>query len=297
MTQSFDPPVGVAETLEPGVLRILAPNPSPMTFRGTNTYLLGSRDLAVIDPGPDSADHLAAILGAVPQGARISHILITHSHRDHSPLAAPLSAHTGAPVLAFGDSAAGQNRALDQMSGGEGIDHAFHPDRTLAHGARVTGDDWQVEVVATPGHMGNHISFASNGALFSGDHVMGWASSVVAPPEGDLTAFMASLTRLMARTDDRVYYPGHGAPITDPPARLRELYDHRKSREAQILQALETGPATAQTLARRIYTDINPRLLRAAAGNVMAHLIDLFGRDVTTPEGPLHPETRFALTR
>ncbi|MHC0053174.1 MBL fold metallo-hydrolase [Actibacterium sp. D379-3] len=291
----FNPQPGVAEVLEPGLRRVLAPNPSPMTFRGTNTYLLGEGAVAVIDPGPASPAHLAAILGALSPGERISHILVTHSHVDHSRLVPDLGRATGAPVLAFGDSAAGQRpdlARLPDLGGGEGVDHAFRPDETLADGAVLHGDGWSVTALWTPGHMANHLSFAWGDALFTGDHVMGWATSMVSPPEGDLTAFMTSLARLVPRRD-RVFYPAHGAPVRDPAARLADLIAHRRTRETQILDALGAGPATAAALAARIYTDVPPALLPAATRNVLAHLIDLLGRNMVSTEGRLSAGSLF----
>lgn len=293
--QSFDPVPGHAETLEPGLRRVLAPNPSPMTFRGTNTYLLGEGEVAVIDPGPASGAHLAAIMGALAPGETVSHILVTHSHVDHSLLAPELARATGAPVLAFGDSAAGQNprlAALGGLGGGEGVDRAFRPDAALRDGDRLDGRGWSLTALWTPGHMANHLSFAWNDAVFTGDHVMGWATSMVSPPEGDLTAFMASLARLAGR-NDRVFYPAHGAPVADPEARLADLTRHRRAREAQIRDALAAGPATPEALAAAIYIDIPPALLPAATRNVLAHLIDLEARNLARAEGQTGPASRF----
>ena len=204
-----------------GVRRLLAPNPSPMTFHGTNTYLVGDTDLAVIDPGPDSPDHLAAIMGAVGAHQQITHILVTHAHIDHSPLARALARATGAPVLAYGDASAGRSLVMQQLAaqglagGGEGVDHAFVPDLCIPHGAVVSGPDWTLEAIWTPGHFGNHLCFAFDDILFTGDLVMGWASSLVSPPDGDLTDFMASCAALRGRKD-RVYLPGHGDAVTEP---------------------------------------------------------------------------------
>ena len=201
----FDPVPGVAEELSPGLRRILAPNPSPMTFRGTNTYLVGTTELAVIDPGPASEPHLQAIMKALAPGQRVTHVFVTHSHLDHSPLARALSDETGAPVLAFGDSLAGRSTVMEQLAatgmvaGGEGVDHDFTPDRGLKDGETVNGSGWTLEVIHTPGHLGNHIALGWGDICFTGDHVMGWASSLVSPPEGDLTDFMASCRRLRAR--------------------------------------------------------------------------------------------------
>ena len=296
----FDPVIGLAETLEPGLRRIVAPNPSPMTYRGTNTYLLGTRQIAVIDPGPDSDAHLATILAALGPGQRISHIVVTHTHVDHSPLARPLSAETGAPVLAFGDAQAGRSAVMQRLAesgllgGGEGIDASFTPDERLDDGAVISGDGWTLEALHTPGHIGNHLSLAWRDACFTADHVMGWASSLVSPPDGDLTDFMASCARLAAR-NWRVFYPGHGAPVSDPAARLDWLTGHRRNREAAILSALADGPANAPSLARLIYTDTPPALLDAATRNVLAHLVDLMQKSQVTPVGPLHAGATFRL--
>jgi len=298
--EEFDPTPGLAETLEPGLRRILAPNPSPMTFRGTNTYLLGEGRVAVIDPGPDRPGHLEAILAALAPGETVSHILVTHSHVDHSPLARPLALATGAPVCAFGDSRAGMRADMAALSGagvtggGEGVDRDFRPDETLADGEEIAGDGWRVTALWTPGHMGNHMSFAWGDAVFSGDHVMGWASSMVSPPDGDLTAFMASCRRLAERAD-RVFYPGHGAPVPDPAARLGWLTRHRETRTAQLRAALAEAPGTVPELTVRIYTDIDPRLLPAAERNVFAHLIDLARKGEVTAEPELALAARFAL--
>ena len=298
---TFDPPVGIAETLEPGLRRVLAPNPSPMTYRGTNTYLLGTKGIAVIDPGPADPAHLKAILAALGPGQSVSHIVVTHTHLDHSPLARELSRATGAPVLAFGDATAGRSAVMQElaqsglMGGGEGIDADFAPDRSVEDGARIDGDGWTLEVIHTPGHIGNHISLGWNDVCFTADHVMGWASSLVSPPDGDLTDFMASCARLAAR-DWRAFYPGHGAPVTDPAARLDWLITHRKSREAAILQQLAQGPADAKELAGAIYADTPAALLPAATRNVLAHLVDLHGKGRVAPQGALHAEARFSLS-
>lgn len=294
----FDPIAGQPDQIAPGLRRILAPNPSPMTFRGTNTYIVGQTDLAVIDPGPDNAAHLAAILAACGPGQRITHILVTHAHVDHSPLARALSRATGAPVMAYGDAQAGRSAVMDSLAqaglagGGEGVDTGFVPDACLADGATVTGSDWQLQAIWTPGHFGNHLCFAMGDILFTGDLVMGWASSLVSPPDGDLTDFMASCRCLRARAD-RIYLPGHGAPVTDPASRIDWLITHREAREAAIIKALQAAPATAETLARQIYTETPAMLLPAAARNVFAHLVDLTGKNIIAPEGQLSWTARF----
>ncbi|MFT6674369.1 MAG: glyoxylase-like metal-dependent hydrolase (beta-lactamase superfamily II) [Sulfitobacter sp.] len=295
---TFDPPIGKAETLEPGLRRILAPNPSPMTYRGTNTYVLGSTALAVIDPGPADDSHLQAILDAVAPDQHISHIIVTHSHLDHSPLARPLAQACGAPVLAFGGARAGRSAIMQKlaatgmMGGGEGIDSGFTPDICLQDGAEINGDGWTLEALHTPGHIGNHLSLAWGDACFTADHVMGWASSLVSPPDGDLTDFMASCARLAER-DWRVFYPGHGAAVSAPRDRLDWLISHRHSRESSILAHLQTAPADAASLAARIYQDTPPALLGAATRNVLAHLIDLMGKSKVSPIGDLHAEAQF----
>lgn len=281
--------------LDPGIRRILAPNPSPMTFWGTNSYIVGDGSVAIIDPGPRDPAHMQALLQALTPGETVAAILVTHSHRDHSPLARDLSDKTGAPIFAFGDSLAGKDpeiAALSDIGGGEGVDADFRPDHCLSDGEAMAVGGLELTALWTPGHMGNHLCFAMGDVVFSGDHVMGWATSMVSPPDGDLSAFMRALDKLAAR-DDRVFYPGHGAPVENPQARVRELIAHRKMREGQILTALTDAPGTAAELAARIYTDVAPALLPAAARNVLAHLIDLDRRDQAGRDGPLSQQTVF----
>lgn len=289
-----------AKTLEPGLRVIRAPNPSPMTYTGTMTYLLGTGDIAVIDPGPALPQHLDAILNALQPGQRISHILVTHSHLDHSPLAATLAARTGAPVSAFGPATAGRSTLMetlahqDMVGGGEGVDTDFAPEVALNDGDVIAGDGWSLTARWTPGHMANHLSFAWGDALFSGDHVMGWATSLVSPPDGDLTQFMASC-RALAKQPWRVFYPGHGDPVCAPNDRLEELMAHRETRTEQILKALAEGANTPKGLTQRIYTDVAPALWPAAERNVLAHLIDLTTQNRTAPVGDLSPDAHFQL--
>lgn len=296
----FNPTPGDAETLGPGLRRLLAPNPSPMTFRGTNTYLLGDRQIAVIDPGPDDPAHLAAILGALRPDQQVTHILVTHAHLDHSPLAAQLAHETGAQVYAYGDATAGRSEVMQQlaatglMGGGEGVDAGFAPDVTLEDGAVIDGEGWRLTAHWTPGHFGNHLCFSSSNMVFTGDLVMGWASSLVSPPDGDLTDFMASCRKILA-LDAAVFHSGHGAPITDPNGRLNWLIGHRLSREASIIEHLRQGPATAEALAKAIYTDTPAALLPAATRNVLAHLIDLYGKKSISPCSELSADTSFTL--
>lgn len=280
------PPYGEAETVAPDVRRILAPNPSPMTFHGTNTYLLGHKNVAVIDPGPDDAAHLTAILAAVPADGRISHVFVTHSHRDHSALVPRLAAETGAPVFAFGDSTAGARTDLpEDVGGGEGVDKTFAPTHALGSGETVEAGEWALRAEWTPGHMGNHMCFFAGEIGFTGDLVMGWATSMVSPPDGDLAAFMASLEKLRT-IPARLYLPGHGGSISEPAARVEALLAHRRSREAQIRAALQSGGAQPGEIARRVYTDVDPALLPAATRNVLAHLIELGDRGLVTRSGP-----------
>jgi len=298
----FDPKADVAIELEPGLRRILADNPSPMTYRGTNTYVLGTKSLAVIDPGPALPAHLEAILSSVEPGQSITHIVVTHSHIDHSPLAAELSQRTGAPIYAFGGATAGRSKVMTELAkaglagGGEGIDVDFQPDIIVADGDMIDGDGWTLEAIHTPGHLGNHIALAWNDACFTADHVMGWASSLVSPPDGDLSDFMASCHRLRAR-DWRVFHPGHGAPINDPAARLDWLIAHRQSREASVLERLAQGPANAATLAQAIYTTTPASLLAAAERNIFAHLVDLVGKSKVEPIGNLAATADFQLRK
>ncbi|MGP6088430.1 MBL fold metallo-hydrolase [Antarctobacter jejuensis] len=294
----FRPQPGVPEVLAPGLRRVLAPNPSPMTYRGTNSYLLGTRGLAVIDPGPDDDTHLDALLSAIEPGQELTHILVTHAHLDHSPLARRLSQETGALVFGFGPAEAGRSAVMQTLAaegvvgGGEGVDRAFRPDMPLADKDIVEGDGWRIQALHTPGHMANHLSFAWENALFSGDLVMGWATSLVSPPDGDLTAFMTSLERLKAQPWS-VFHAGHGAPVGDPMARIGTLLAHRRGREAAILAALASGPASAGSLARQIYTETPVALLPAAERNVLAHLIDLFEKSRVEPEGNLSASAKF----
>jgi len=289
-----------AQMLQPGLRLLRAPNPSPMTFTGTNTYLLGTQQIAVIDPGPDLDAHLAAILDAVPDGARISHILVTHSHVDHSALVPRLARETGAPVYAFGDSYAGRSEIMQSLSldgvlaGGEGFDASFAPDECLADGAALSCKEWTLEALWTPGHFGNHLCFRWGDVVFSGDLVMGWATSIVSPPDGDLTDFMASCERLADLAPKRLY-PGHGDPVEEPVARVRWLIAHRREREAQILATLKVRPASIQALTAQIYKDVDPALLPMAERNVFAHLIDLIRRNQVDADPMLAADAVFQL--
>jgi glyoxylase-like metal-dependent hydrolase (beta-lactamase superfamily II) len=271
-----DDPVGRALTLEPLVRRVLAANPGPFTYTGTQTYIVGRGEVAVIDPGPAEPDHVAALLAAVA-GERVKAILCTHTHRDHSPAAAPLKAATGAELV--GCAAL----VLDDLGprADAAFDASYAPDRVLADGEVLAGADWSLAAVATPGHTSNHLCFAlrESGALFTGDHVMGWSTTVVSPPDGDMAAYMASLDRLMAR-EDRVYYPAHGEPVANPQRFVRGLAGHRKQREGQILRLLREEVGAIPAMVERMYVGLDPRLHGAAGRSVLAHLIDLRDRGV-----------------
>lgn len=281
------------EELAPRLSRLRAPNPGPLTGSGTNTYVLGAGPYVVIDPGPDLDAHLEAILADT--SGDIAAILVTHSHLDHTALVPRLKAACGAPVLGFGPSGAGQSAVmagLSDLGGAEGADTDFTPDQRVTEGQVVTFAGETLIVHHTPGHFGNHICLAWEDALFSGDHVMGWATTLVSPPHGDLTDFMVSCEALAA-LPARCYYPGHGDPIEDGPDRVRDLIAHRRAREAQIRSVLVEGPATAREITERVYTDVSPALWPAAERNVLAHLIDLCTRKIARPDGPLTARATF----
>lgn len=294
------PEYGAAEELEPGLRRVLAPNPSPMTHWGTNTYLVGIGPLVVVDPGPEDGAHFAALRAAIG-AARVEAVIVTHPHRDHSPLAARLARACGAPVLGFGPPEAGRRPVMARLAargdlgGGEGVDADFRPDAEIGEGDRVAAGGTVLDVLHTPGHFAGHLSLALGDAVLTGDHVMGWASTLISPPDGDLASFRATSARLRDRAD-RVFYPGHGAPVTDPAARLDWLVAHRADREAAILRALARGPSSAEEIARRVYTDLAAPMLPAASRNVLAHLIDLAEKGQVVPEIAIDASGRFRLT-
>lgn len=277
------PQAGDAVELAPGVRRVIARNPGPMTHWGTNSYVLGQTEVAVIDPGPDDPRHHAALLAAT-RGARVRAVLVTHAHRDHSGGAVAFAAAVGAPVMGFGAPEAGRSAVMERfaasgaaLGGGEGVDAGFLPDGLLGDGDVVDFGGGRLEAVHTPGHFGGHLAFALGDTLFSGDHVMGWATTLISPPDGDVRDFLASCDRLAGRAD-RLYLPGHGAPVTDPAARLGGLAAHRLARETAVLDALANGPAGAGDIAAAVYRGLPPALLPAAARNVLAHLLDLHDR-------------------
>ncbi|KLE32362.1 MBL fold metallo-hydrolase [Aurantiacibacter luteus] len=275
-------PTGTAEQLEPLVVRVLAPNASPFTYTGTQTYLVGTDDLAVIDPGPDDAAHLAALEAAIA-GRRVAAIMCTHTHRDHSPAAAPLAAMTGAPVvgcapLRFPGDNSGVEAAFDQD---------YEPDRVLLDGEAMTGTGWTLTAISTPGHISNHLCFAleETGAVFTGDHVMGWSTSVIVPPDGDMGDYVASLQRLYAREQDRIYYPAHGPAVTNPHQLVRGTIGHRRAREGQVQRLLGEEPRALEALIPAMYAGVDKRLWPAAQMSVLAHLIDLERRGLVARSG------------
>ncbi len=265
-------PTGRAEQCEPLVRRVLAPNPSPYTYTGTQTYIVGAADeVAVIDPGPNDEAHIDAILQAVGD-ARIRAIMCTHTHRDHSPAAAPLSERTGAPVVGCAPLVI----ESDLPRSDEAFDRSYAPDRVLVEGEAMTGPGWTLSAVHTPGHTSNHLCFAleESGALFTGDHVMGWSTSVVIPPDGDMGLYMKSLEKLQAR-EDRVYYSAHGDPITKPRQLVRGMLGHRRQRENQILRLLGENSRLIPDFIPEMYKGLDPRLHGAAQMSVLSHLLDL----------------------
>jgi glyoxylase-like metal-dependent hydrolase (beta-lactamase superfamily II) len=274
---------GRVEQLGNRIRRVLAPNPSPFTFTGTQTYIIGEGDVAVIDPGPDLPEHLEALTEALA-GERVAAILCTHTHRDHSPASRPLQAATGAPIVGCAPL------SLDDSGprADESFDSDYRPDRILADGERLGGGGWTIEAVATPGHTSNHLclALAEERALFTGDHVMGWSTSVVAPPDGDMADYRASLERLLAR-GDLIYYPAHGPAVEDPRGHVRRLIEHRRMRERQILAHLGQGEGRIPAMVAAMYAGIDPRLFPAAGRSVLAHLIDLERRNLVRAEGEI----------
>jgi glyoxylase-like metal-dependent hydrolase (beta-lactamase superfamily II) len=293
--RNFEPRTGDPVEVAPGVRRVTAPNPGPFTFQGTNTFLIGGRELAVLDPGPADPAHIDAVMKAAGD-ARVAHILVSHAHRDHSPGARLLSERTGAPVLA-----AGPHRSARPVRPGEELrldasaDLEFEPDLRLADGAIVEGADYRLQAVATPGHTANHLAFVLIGSdlVFSGDHVMGWATTIVAPPDGSMAHYMDSLDRLLARSED-TYAPAHGGTIANAHAYVRGLRSHRKMREAAILEGLRRGDRTIPDIVARVYQGLDARLTGAAALSTLAHLEDLVARALVATDGPPRLDGRYS---
>ncbi len=277
-------PTGLAEQMEPLVARVLAGNASPYTYTGTQTYIVGNAtDRAVIDPGPAIDSHIDAILAAAGD-ARIAAIICTHTHRDHSPAAAPLAKLTSAPIIGCAPLVLED----DGPRADEAFDRNYKPDQVLRDGETFSGDGWTIEAVATPGHTSNHLCLAlkESGALFTGDHVMAWSTSVIVPPDGDMADYMASLQKIYERKD-KVYYPAHGRKVVNPRQLVRGMMGHRRQRERQILKILELGPAAISDMVTQMYKGLDPRLIGAAGQSVRAHLIDLQKRGVADQKDDL----------
>ncbi len=294
---SSDAPYGVAIDLMPGLRGVLARNPGPFTHTGTMTHIVGRGRVAIIDPGPDNADHVAAVLRAV-QGETVTHILLTHTHRDHAGALQAFHQATGAVIAGCAPYApsrslnSGEVNPLDASN-----DTAYRPDQELGDGDGVTGPDWTLKAVPTPGHTANHLAFelSGTGVLFPGDHVMDWSTTIVAPPDGSMRDYMASLDRLLQR-NDRIYMPAHGAPLTDPKNRLATLKAHRLAREAAILNRLGQGDRRISHIVAAVYADLDPRLTPAASLSVLAHIEDLAARGVIRSEGASGIDGFYTLT-
>jgi glyoxylase-like metal-dependent hydrolase (beta-lactamase superfamily II) len=283
---------GELETLSPLIRRLVARNPSPFTFKGTQTYVVGQGRVAVIDPGPDLAEHVEALLEAL-DGETVEAILVTHTHRDHSPAAAAVKRATGAPVLAFGPHGTPPSAGPGSEAG---ADFDFMPDRRLRAGDTVEGPGWHLAAVHTPGHTSNHLCFAlaEERTLFTGDHVMSWSTSVIIPPDGDMRAYRASLEALLRR-NDALYWPAHGPAIAEPQSYVASFIAHRAEREAAILERLRQGDETTEAMVAAIYRGLDPRLVRAAGRSVLAHLVELVEDGRVEALGPVTTEGRFRL--
>ncbi len=282
----FSAPPETCVSVSPLVRRIVAGNGGPFTFTGTCSYVVGRGRVAIVDPGPDRPDHVDALMAAVA-GETVTHIVVTHTHVDHSPASRLLQAATGAPIVGCGPHRAARALAAGEANTMEGSgDLLYRPDRELREGESVAGPGWTLTALATPGHTANHLAFAlpEEQALFSGDHVMAWSTTIVGPPDGSMTAFMASLEALRGRTD-RVYWPGHGGPVREPERFVRALIGHRRAREASILHRLQAGDRRIEEIVAAIYPGLKPALLGAAGLSVFAHLEDLVGRGVATTDG------------
>ena len=275
----MDAPYELLEPLEPGIARVLARNPSAFTFYGTQTYLVGDNEVAVIDPGPDLPDHVEALIRAVG-GRRVAAIMCTHTHRDHSPAARPLANITGASIIGCAPL------ALETVGprADAAFDGSYSPDKVLEDGESVEVEGRTITAVATPGHTSNHLCFAVGDALFTGDHVMGWSTTVVVPPDGEMAAYMASLDKLRQRSD-RIFYPAHGPPVTNPQRYVRGLSGHRLQREKQILRLVGERARDIPDIVAEAYPGLDPRLVNAAGGSVYAHLLDLEKRGLVVQDG------------
>jgi glyoxylase-like metal-dependent hydrolase (beta-lactamase superfamily II) len=278
---------GAVDEVTPSVRRLVAPNPGPFTFTGTCTYIIGRGRVAIIDPGPADGRHVAAILAAVA-GETVSHVVVTHTHRDHSPAARMIAAETGAPIAGCLPHRLSRPVALGEFNPLDASGDADHaPDLPMQEGDAISGSGWTLTAVATPGHTANHLAFAfpQENALFSGDHVMGWSTTIVAPPDGAMADYMASLDKLRGR-GEAVYWPGHGGPIREPQRYVRGLLTHRRQRETAILARIADGDETIEAIVPRLYEGLAPALRGAAALSVFAHLEDLVARGLVKTDGP-----------
>ena len=274
----MDAPYARLEQLEPGIARVLAHNPSAFTYFGTQSYLLGEHEVAVVDPGPDLPEHLDALRDAIGDRKLIA-IMCTHTHRDHSPAARPLAERTGAPIIGCAPLALETVGPRADAS----FDGDYVPARVLQDGDTIQADGKAITAVATPGHTSNHLCFAYGDALFTGDHVMGWSTTVVVPPDGDMAAYMASLDKLRGR-QDRIYYAAHGEPVRNPQQYVRHLMGHRMQRERQILKLVGEKARTIPDIVANAYPGLDPRLVIAAGGSVLAHLVDLRRRGLVVEQ-------------
>jgi len=287
---------GECETLSPLVRRVVAGNAGPYTFTGTATYIVGQKHVAIIDPGPDDDDHLAALL-AETKAETISHILVTHTHIDHTALVPKLVEATGAPVLGYGAHGAGRAGGLKiEAVGDTGKDESFLPDTHLRDGDQIQGQGWRLTALHTPGHTSNHLSFAldSEASVFTGDHVMGWSTTMVAPPDGHMGDYMSSLRRLLERRDN-IYWPGHGGPVEQPGRFVKALVSHRQARERSFVKRLRAGDRTVGDIVANVYGGLEEKLQHAAALTTLAHLLDLLERGVVRAEGPLGLDAVFRI--
>jgi glyoxylase-like metal-dependent hydrolase (beta-lactamase superfamily II) len=284
--KAFDLVPGRTAAVAPGVRALVANNPGPFTFKGTVSYLVGRGKVAIVDPGPDDDSHIAALLAAV-RGETVTGIFVTHTHRDHSPAVPKVKAATGATVYAEGP-----HRLARPLHVGEvprldaSADMDFRPEIALVDGATVADDGWTIEAITTPGHTANHMAYALKEAslIFSGDHVMAWSTPIVAPPDGAMSDYVASLEKL-GRRSEAIYLPGHGGPVRDAPGFVQSYLRHRHGREASILRRLAKGAADIPTLVRAIYIGLDPRLVGAAGLSVLAHLEDLVARGLVATVG------------
>lgn len=282
---------GKVTRLSPLIRRVIAKNPSPFTFHGTGTYIIGNGDVAIVDPGPADPAHIDAVLAAV-KGERITHVLVTHTHMDHSPGCRLLAQHCDAPRYGYGPHGAGKIEVGVKVE--EGGDMEFEPDVQLRHGAIVQGGDWSVEAVYTPGHTSNHLCFQlrEEKALFTGDHVMGWSTSIISPPDGDMQDYMASLELLLQR-GDRVYWPTHGPSVVEPKAHVRAFIEHRHERERQILDCVDKGILKIRDMVPPMYNDVPEFMYPAAARSVFAAVVYMVARGELVGDGPLAIDTPY----